>query len=654
MLNIYGFFHFNLAFSSIEEDAQIDVINKCYLPLLNFIEESNVPFGIELSGYTLERINLLAPEWIDKFIALHAKGLVDLIGCGYSQIIGPLLPYRVTEENLKIGNQIYEKYFSLKPKIALINEQAFSRSMVSIYKESGYHSVIMEWNNPYKYNPSWNREWRYQPQFISNKDDKIATIWNDTIAFQKFQRYVHGEISLQSYLNYIESVNVKGIRNFPIYGSDIEVINFRPGRFDTETDLVDGIEWGRIRDLFEALKNMSNISLIKPSDVIDLSESKDAFNTLNLTNSEQPIVVKKQPKYNVTRWALSGRNDIDINTRCWNLYKALINSKEYDQEDWKELCYLWSSDFRTHITESRWSKYNLRIKEFEKLILFKNSETTIAVKNDSSLLTDQDGSSIHYNYRDNFLCIHGKRLSLKLNCLKGLSIQEFSDLKVYQEPLFGTLEHGHFDDIEWGVDFFSSHLVYEIPGSHKITDIQAVNPRINLYKNSINLEVTINTRLGELKKYLNIDDITGEISINYKLSPQKNSIGSLRYGFVTLFLDSFDKNSLCFEAHNGGKDLERFNIKDTDFDHGKPVSKLVSSNNILGLTEGILRIGDKDKKIVISIDKTLNASAGMVQCRSIKDKRLIRAFLSARETDETSKAADGGVLEVSYKIKATS
>ena len=64
-------------------------------------------------------------------------------------------------------------------------------------------------------------------------------------------------------------------------------------------------------------------------------------------------------------------------------------------------------------------------------------------------------------------------------------------------------------------------MVYEIPGSHKITDIQAVNPRINLYKNSINLEVTINTRLGELKKYLNIDDITGEISINYKLSPQK-------------------------------------------------------------------------------------------------------------------------------------
>ena len=30
-------------------------------------------------------------------------------------------------------------------------------------------------------------------------------------------------------------------------------------------------------------------------------------------------------------------------------------------EDWKELCYLWASDFRTHLTERRWTAYRARL-----------------------------------------------------------------------------------------------------------------------------------------------------------------------------------------------------------------------------------------------------------------------------------------------------
>jgi hypothetical protein len=655
MLNIYGFFHFNLAFSSIEEEAHSDIIEKCYLPLLDFIEQNNVPFGIELSGYTLEKINELCPEWVTKFKYLHKKGLVDLIGCGYAQIIGPLVPSKITEENLKIGNLIYKEYLAIEPKIALINEQAYSKSLADLYIESGYDSIIMEWNNPYKANNEWKKNWKFQPQHtISQNNKKITTIWNDTIAFQKFQRYIHGEVCLGEYISFIKSQNSENIRNFPIYGSDIEVINYRPGRFDTETKFKDGEEWIRMKNLFDELKELPEISLIKPSEVVSSHNSKNAYNLLNFTNAEYPIVVKKQPKYNISRWAVTGRNDININTRCWKTYEHLKKSHTYSILEWKELCYLWSSDFRTHITQKRWKAFEHRLSKFEESTFNKELKklTPPSKKLLDDVVNDINDSDIRYEYQGNYLCISGDRITLKLNLKKGLAIYEFIDKKIDKNPIFGTIEHDYFDDIAWGVDFFSGHLVYEVPGAHKITDIHEVKPKIIHYKNAIKLESLTESRIGVLKKEIYIDDLSGEVSIKYLLPSHKALTGSLRYGYVTLFTENFDQSDLHYMSHNGGKDIEGFKIHN-NFDHGEPVSKLVSSSNIIGATEGLLIIGDKNKKIHIEFDKSLCASVGMVQFKSIQGRHLIRAFLSARETDDTSKIADADLKEIKYTLKVT-
>ena len=52
----YLIFHLNLGFSSIEKEAWPDVIQKCYSPLLDLIENTGVPIGIELTGWTLKQI----------------------------------------------------------------------------------------------------------------------------------------------------------------------------------------------------------------------------------------------------------------------------------------------------------------------------------------------------------------------------------------------------------------------------------------------------------------------------------------------------------------------------------------------------------------------------------------------------------------------
>src|ERR1043166_8397531 len=87
-LHLFAFFHLNLAFSSIEEERRDDVIARCYWPLLCLAERHVI--GLEISGHTLEEIAARDPAWIARTRELIASGRVELIGSGYSQMIGPL------------------------------------------------------------------------------------------------------------------------------------------------------------------------------------------------------------------------------------------------------------------------------------------------------------------------------------------------------------------------------------------------------------------------------------------------------------------------------------------------------------------------------------------------------------------------------------
>ena len=66
-MNIYSFYHLNLSFSSIEENEIPHVIDTCYLPLLNLCLSENYKIGIEISGYSLEKICQYRPDWITQF-----------------------------------------------------------------------------------------------------------------------------------------------------------------------------------------------------------------------------------------------------------------------------------------------------------------------------------------------------------------------------------------------------------------------------------------------------------------------------------------------------------------------------------------------------------------------------------------------------------
>jgi len=636
MLHLYSVYHLNLAYSSIEEEQRPKVINNCYWPILDLIDKYDIPLAIEASGHTLEIIKLIDPKWLSKFKSLLKLKKCEFIGSGYAQIIGPLVPAEVNDHNLKIGNDIYKQLLGVVPQIALINEQAYSQGLVEHYINNSYKAIIMEWENPFIHHSNWGNKISYMPQYVLGTNGKrLPVIWNKSVAFQKFQRYVHGEYELSEYLDYLDSQISNSNRIFPLYCNDAEIFNFRPNRYDTEEKLTTRNEWDRISLLYNKLTSTAKYKLIPPAKALEFLTDKGS-KTLKLETSELPIPVKKQGKYNITRWAVTGRNDLEINTECWRIFNRLVSCQDYEKAKWKELCYLWSSDFRTHITQKRWDNYRKRLKSFYRKFHLK-SDFKYA-DNYSKLKPFNSSKDFLVNQKDKYLEIENDKLKLILNCRKGLTINKLWFKNKYDKWLCGTLHHGYFDDINWGADFFTGHLVFETPGEPKLTDLTYLKPDLFYDENEKELVVNgiIKTSLGIIEKNIHICSMKDEIKIIYKLHWKDKKIGSLRLGHITLNPEAFAEDSLLYKTSNGGYNQETFRITNMNIDHTSPVSFLVSSSSGIGITDSLVEIGDNNNTLKIEIDKNLSALIGLITCKKINNSFFYRLTLSAQELDETS------------------
>jgi hypothetical protein len=647
-MQLITFFHLNLAFSSIPEEQRGNVIARCYWPLLNIVERHKVPFGIEASAYTLQVIHDIDPGWVTKLRQLCDSGLCEFVGAGYAQVIGPLAPASVNHHNLRLGQQSYETILGKKPRVALVNEQAYAAGLVPHYLDAGYEAIIMEWDNAARAHPEWDRRWRRYPQYALGPDGgKIPVLWNKSIAFQKFQRYAHGEMNIDEYLGYLDaqSTDISGV--FPLYGNDAECFDFRPGRFMTEAPLADEGEWARIDALIGHLKKSDRYQFISPSDALTFLTNPLGGNELSLQSASQPIPVKKQDKYNPIRWGVSGRDDLEINTSCWRLYEALSASPSTTDDDWRELCYLWSSDFRTHITEPRWHAYRTRLNEALGKWKVAHKELPVQVSStaESRPEVTQDKRAIR---------IRGRRLDVALNLRKGLVIDHFIDHSVSDEKLFGTIEHGYFDDISLGADFYTGHLVFEAPGKPKATDLAPCEPSVNWEGSILTIAASLPSSIGPIEKIWRIDDAAGTLELQLQLNVPAPAQGSLRLGHVTLNPEAFDADSLCFRTNNGGSLAETFSLSDQPVQHGRPVSFLVSANQALGMTEGWIELGDARHCVRIDVDKGAAALLGLVTFQTAAPDYFFRLALTAKELDDTAKPAEAQHISARMTLSAKS
>jgi hypothetical protein len=649
-LKLYTAFHLNLAYSSIEEDQRAEVIQRCYRPLLELARRLGLPLGIEAPAYTLESAGAIDPEWLVELRELVTDGPCEFIGAGYAQLIGPLVPARVNAENLRLGNAAYEACLGFRPEIAVVNEQAYSAGLVAHYLEAGYRAIIMEWDNPAAAHPEWTSEWRYLPQIARGQHgEEIPLLWNYSLAFQKFQRYAHGEIEVAEYLDYLGSHAGSTPRAFPMYGNDIEIFDFRPGRYHTEAALAERVEWQRIGRLFEALLADDRFEFVKPSTVLTMTAEAGAGNRLSLESAAQPVPVKKQAKYNLTRWAVTARDDLAVNTECWRAYERLYADPTTSDVDWNELCYLWSSDFRTHITEKRWLTYRARLAAFGKKLGAGDGPAAPAAAVAATVghiptaaSGRVGGSRARTRVDGRFLTVQSDAATLVVNLRRGLAIESLAFPSVSERPLVGTLPHGYYDDISLGADFYTGHLVLEPPGAPKVADLESVEPEIDRTVDGVAVSAVVKTSLGAVRKTLRLVDGESAVELTYELDWKELPAASFRLGFVTLLPSAFDCETLYYSCHNGGADSERFALCGSNVDHGRPVSSLVSAAGGLGVTEGVVEMGDARHGVRVEVDKARSALIGMVNYREVRGTFFCRLAFSAFELDETHRLGEHG------------
>ncbi len=615
-LTVFAFFHLNLAFSSIEEERRGEVIARCYWPLLRLAERCG-PIGLEVSGYTLEEIAARDPEWIGRAKSLIAEGRIELIGSGYSQMIGPLVPARVTAENLRLGHEIYEKLLNVRPRVALINEQAYAAGLVGLYRDASYDAIIMDWENPAASHPEWKPETQYLPQRARGADGRdIALIWSNTTLFQQLQRFAHGDIDLETYLRFVRNRLGPGPRALCLYASDAEIFDFRPGRFRTEESLSHESEWMRLEQALCAVT--ANATMSAPSGALALLDTPGAGQILSLESAACPVPVKKQRKYNLARWAVTGRDNLAINAACQRIYEGMLESAA---PDWKELCYLWASDFRTHLTEKRWNAYCERLRAAE------------AEWNKPAVTP----SALHGTIAaDRYIRIQTPSLIATLDRRRGLAIAQLH-FTGQEKPALGGLPHGFFDDIALAADWYTGDSVFEAPGEHKLTDLEWCEARITHHANGDVVALArIETPKGPIEKTLRFRADMPRVEFDFSFGWSDWGKGVLRLGHFTLLPDAFDTRQLQLSTANGGA-RENYALAGQTIDHGAPVSFLVSSSHGFGMTEGWAEIGDGTTMLRVEVDRTIAPLLGMLTHRQAGEKLFCQIQLSALELDDTRK-----------------
>jgi hypothetical protein len=652
----YLIFHLNLAFSSIKTESRPDVIRKCYWPLLELAESTRIPVGIELTGWSLKQIALLDPSWVDRFKQMLATGKCELIGSGWSQIIGPLVPYEVNRWNQKLGLDAYQQFLGATPRIVLVNEMAFSTSMVDLYADAGYDGIIMDRDNvrlalgldhtPLSTTPT---------HALGCGDRSLPVLWSDSILFQRLQRVVHGDIPVSEYIGYVKQRGEQDEALLPIYCNDAEIFDYRPGRFTAESRMHQDGEWIRMQRICNLLKEDVGIEWLSPSKALYINAATSIPNLARLTSASHPIPVKKQAKYNINRWAVTGRDDLWLNTSCHQIHQRLIKNGDASEINWQELCELWASDLRTHITDERWIDALNRLDELHaRLGIIKlQPESNKAIESTQTLNEVQLPVGVQIDKDDEsiFRTIKTPYVHLVLNARRGLAIKSLAFKSHNYEPVLGTLPQGYFNTIHLGADFYSGGVLVEVPGKqNRGTDLEWVEPNILQQCDKLIISSRVALFQGFIEKTIAIDINAESVIINYEFSLNERPMGIVRVGVITL-LPEYLSLPLCVSCLNGGLDIEQFQFE-TNINHGQAASTLVSSTTAFGSTDGRIVINDAlSRGLVLKWDPAKCAAIPMLKHIKLSECHLTRIWFSLCELDDTSRPG-GKILPFSIELSA--
>ena len=238
-------------------------------------------------------------------------------------------------------------------------------------------------------------------------------------------------------------------------------------------------------------------------------------------------------------------------------------------------------------------------------------------------------SSVRISQDDRFIQIDSDRISCVLNVRRGLAIHSWVDREVSEKSVSGTLSIGTFESIRLGADWYTGNLTFHPPGFPQVTDLAAVTPELNTIGNSVVLDIEVDTPLGRIRKTLTVN--TDEGSAHLRSHTHFSSeLGSLRFGHVALRAEDHTADGFHYRTQLGGSVMEVFDLRGRDFDHGQGVSNLISANQTLGNTEGVVDLLAGGFGVQATLDSDSRGAAGLVSVRKDANAGLVRLCFSAQ------------------------
>jgi hypothetical protein len=345
-----------LNYSSLPPENYVEIIDTCYWPILDIIDDYNFKTGIEFPVNTIKEIQKIDPLFLEKLQKYVDKNKCEIICSSKEQVVFPLAPKSANLKNLNEGKKETEGIFSVNCKTAFVNEQLFSSGLVPLYSQNNFENIISIWEWASKFF-EFNNNNKFHPRILDDGANQINFIWNSYIAYQKFQRYVNAEISKEEYLQYILNQKKEVDSCFPFYGSDMEIFGYPNPVLGLKGR---GNEVQRFRKILDDLEKNPDLEFILPQEVIEKFPPKEK---INIKSAKFAILGKKQDKFIVTRWATCGRDNGKSNSICYSILKKIrilegfgASKNELDQY-FSRLIDCWASDYRTHAIESKYLKF---------------------------------------------------------------------------------------------------------------------------------------------------------------------------------------------------------------------------------------------------------------------------------------------------------
>ncbi|RJR30241.1 hypothetical protein C4564_00635 [Candidatus Microgenomates bacterium] len=624
-MNVFTAFHCNLHYSSLPPEYLPNAIKYSYEPIIKLLEiNKKLKFGIEMPATTLRTLAMLNPTLLTE-ILLHIKnGRVEFIGSGYEQIVAPVTPHRVNRANLRQGNALYKKMLGKIPDIVYVNEQAYADSLMKLYKQFGYKAAIFDLEslpqklltNPQIYN--------YCPLGGTEKNSAIHTLWNSSVYFQKMQKYLRADITLAEYIQFLKQQNkVKAYSC--IYGGDTENIGFKPyglGGFIRPQQYKDIFD--RLANALDKITSLKLVTFRLPSEILKLYASNNFYHFCQV---DQPVLVKKQEKYNISRWSLAGRSNVFLNTYADNELSKNISEKNV---------HLWSSDYRTFSSNHRLYSFFSHIKSPQKKVKPKTLDLF------------SDFKKVRQNrFKTPFV-------EILLDPKKGGSIQKLLFPKVSSKSLIGTLKQGFYKEKHLAADWFSNHAITFTSDDVKLTDL--IPAPIFTNETNKTKECLIGTSLGthEVWKLIKLSKETASVQLHYYYFFHDLEPKSFRCPIFTLIPKSWDTRTIYVGSHFGTKELVTYKLFPYTINQDELVSPNVTSHGCLGVTENKLVIGDIDKRLVFTFNQHGLLPKPLIHFEPTENNDFyFRLYLSIAESDETSHHFFRGFLHYSLSISAS-